>query len=53
VSNLLAVICGDSHVTPTFSVSDNGESDNKEAEEEYRKKMMATLGKIVINTTPK
>jgi hypothetical protein len=53
VSNLLAVICGDAHVTPTFSVSDNGESENKEAEEAFRKQMMTTLGQIVINTTPR
>jgi len=51
VSNLLAVICGDSHVTPTFNVSDSG--DSEENEEEYRKKLMTTLAQIAINTTPK
>ena len=53
VSNLLAVICGDAHVTPTFSVSDNGESEDKEADEAFRKQMMSTLSQIALNTVPR
>lgn len=53
MSNLLAVICGDAHVTPTFSVSDNGESEDKEAEEAFRKQMMTTLAQIAVNTVPR
>jgi hypothetical protein len=53
VSNLLAVICSDSHVTPTFSVSDtdNGEKDEEEAV--HRKQMMDILTRIALNTTVK
>jgi hypothetical protein len=52
VSNLLSVICGDTHVTPTFNVSDNGDSaEDREAEESFRKQMTATLAQIALNTT--
>lgn len=54
VSNLLAVICSDSHVTPTFSVSD-GDTNEQEAQEEavHRKQMMTLLAQIAANTTAK
>lgn len=52
VSNLLAVICGEAHVTPTFTVSDP-EEENREAEEAFRKQMTSTLGQIAHNTKPK
>jgi len=52
VSNLLAVICGDAHVTPTFSVSEGNEED-KEEEEQFRKQMSSLLSQIALNTTPR
>lgn len=54
VGNLLAVICSDSHVTPTFSVSD-GDTNEQEAQEEavHRKQMMTLLAQIAANTTAK
>lgn len=52
VSNLLAVICGEAHVTPTFTVSDT-EEENREAEEAFRKQMTSTLAQIALNTKPK
>jgi len=53
VSNLLAVICGDAHVTPTFSISDQGEEHSNEEAEENQKKTLEMLQRIVLNTAPK
>jgi len=52
ISNLLAVICGDSHVTPTFSISE-GKDESSEGDEEYKKASLDALRRIMANTTPK
>jgi hypothetical protein len=53
VSNLLAVICSDSHVTPTFSISESNNEEKAEESEEYKKAMLESLRRIIVNTTPK
>jgi len=54
VSNLLAVICGDAHVQPTFSISEGAADDraNEEAEQ-VSKSTLELLHKIALNTSPK
>jgi len=51
ISTLLAVICGDAHVTPTFSISENV-GDEKQNSETQRQ-TMELLSRIALNTTPK
>jgi hypothetical protein len=48
VSNLLTVICGESHVQPTYSIQ-NSESRDPSMD----KKMQELLEAIAKNTTPK
>jgi len=52
VSNLLAVICGDSHVTPTFSISEGVGKDDDGASAEYNRVSLDILNRIAMNTTP-
>jgi len=51
VSTLLAVICGDAHVTPTFSISENVGEANQSTD--TQRQTMELLAKIVLNTTPR
>ncbi|KAL6059954.1 SPFH domain-containing protein [Balamuthia mandrillaris] len=51
ISNLLAVICSESHVQPTFSISESVGGDTEEQIAE-RRQMMELLQKIAVNTTP-
>jgi len=53
VSNLLAVICSDTHVQPVFSLSENVNEEKDNEEGEWKKQMVATLNRIAINTAPK
>lgn len=52
ISNLLAVICSDAHVTPTFSISE-GKDETNEGDDEYKKASLEALRRIMANTTPK
>jgi len=53
VSNLLAVICGDSHVTPTFSISEGVGSDQDDGvSAEHNRLTLEMLQRIAVNTTP-
>jgi len=51
ISTLLAVICGDAHVTPTFSISENV-GDEKQNSDTQRQ-TMELLSRIALNTTPR
>jgi len=53
ISTLLAVICGDAHVTPTFSISESVGGEDSGKDSESQEKMMALLTRIALNTTPK
>jgi len=52
ISTLLAVICGDAHVTPTFSISESVGADENPAGDVQRQ-TMELLSRIALNTTPK
>jgi len=51
ISNLLAVICSDTHVQPVFSLSDK--EDSTEHSDQFRQQMLSTLQQINYNTRPK